>query len=113
RDVEADAGHERVPLGIERRAGVAAGVGGMAVQQRELPERRGLIAPGLPAVEGPGVAAVVEPEARVVLPRNEVVVVERIDDDDLLGLTAERAGMVHANDRATMPDPQAAARNGP
>ena len=48
------------------------------------------------AVEGPGVAAVVEADTGVVLTDEDVARVERVDGDVLAGLGAERAILGHA-----------------
>src|SRR5207244_7132864 len=80
--------------------GIAARVAGVAVLQDFLPERRrgrARVAEAAASVERPVVTAVVEANARVVLPGDDVVRVPRVDRDDLLSLPPERAVLVHAD----------------
>src|SRR5437764_14737261 len=75
------------------------------------------VAPAGPIVGRPIDAALVKAEAAVVLARQEVVSVGRVEGDPLLGLAAERAGLVHAHVvlafvALTTADRAGAARNG-
>src|SRR5207253_2904471 len=94
-------------VGISSRvpghARVAARIGRMVVEQLKLPERRCLITPVPGAVEAPGVAAVVEPDPRVVLAGDEVRVVERVDRQHLTRLGTERAVLNDSNIDLSVP----------
>jgi hypothetical protein len=87
-DVEDRARDVRTPVRIPGRGRVGADLSGLVVEERDLEERRRLIAPLRTAVEGPPDSAVVEADTGVVLPDEDVARVERIDGDLLAGLGA-------------------------
>ena len=62
-----------------------------------LEERRNAITPASPTIEGEIKATVVEPEAAVILPGNQVLGVGRVDFDQLFGLSPVGAILVHAH----------------
>ena len=78
-----------VALGVPGHGRVRARFGRLLVEQRYLEEGRRLVAPMRAAVKGPGVAAVVEADAGVVLADEDVGRVERVDGDVLACLGAE------------------------
>ena len=98
-DVEEEPADVGVPLGVEGGCGIAAGIGGVPVQQNELEEGRELVSPGRAAIERPVVAAMVEPDAGIVLPGYQVRRILRIGGHYFLGLTTQRTILVHANVR--------------
>jgi hypothetical protein len=51
----------------------------------------------LSAVEGPGISAVIEPEAAIIIARDQVGRVGGVDGEHLLGLEAKRTVLIHAD----------------
>jgi hypothetical protein len=86
----------RVTRGIERCCRIAARIGRVPVSQDEVIERRYHVAPCFAAIEREIVAAMIEPDAGVVLTGDQVVGIGRIDCKDLLSLPAQRAVLIHA-----------------
>ena len=93
-DLEEDAADVRVALSVPADRRVTAGVGGVASHEERLVERRRLAAPRHAVVARPVVAAVVEPDQRVVLHREQAVDVVRVRLDRLFRLPAEGAVLV-------------------
>ena len=100
RNLAQRSGDVRVPLRVPRDRRIHTGVGRMSVEERELPERRRLIAPLQSAVGAPVDAAVVEADARVVLGNEDPVRVVG-STREVARLRAEGAVLVHAAVRLT------------
>ena len=96
-DIEEQPPDIGVAVGIKRGGRIAACIRRMAVEQNKLPEWGDEIPPCLPAVEGPRVATVVEPETTIIVARDQVGGVGGVDGEHLLGLEAKRTVLIHAD----------------